>query len=139
MQLFTITIHSNCFGKDIEDELLEEMAAHFHQEMKRLLKVHGVDSDLSVDTYWRKGSLIAEFLLTLQNVDIASVLTIAGSYKVVKEYKSLRENVVLIAGDIKKFSTKVGGVFVSAKDTHLSEGKPSPKSKKLEDKSDHKP
>lgn len=139
MHLFTITIHSNCFGKDVADEVLKEMAIQFHQEMERLLEVYGIGSDLSVDTYWRKGSFIAEILLTLQNADLASVLTAAGSYKVIKEYKSLRENVILITEDIKKFSTKVHGIFVSPSSSHLSDDKPSKKSKKLDNKSDDKP
>lgn len=132
MHTFTITIHSHLFGKELDENILEKMAIEYEKEFMRLLKVHKLHNTFRVETYWSRGSLIQQFLLIVQDSNLVAIFASAGAYKVLKEYKSLRENVVLLAGDIKKISKNVAGIPVSIRDYYICDTKPLNNARRLE-------
>ena len=136
MHLFTITIHSNLFGKELDDEILEEMAYEYLKEINISMEKRGLSNDFKVEAYWTRGSLVEHFLLILQNADIASMFTTAITYKTLKDYKDIRESVILVAQDLRKFRKVVSGINLYTKDSLISETKPPSKANKLEDKSE---
>ena len=131
MHLFTITIHSNLFGKDLADFALECMAYDYLVEVNRLMEKYGLASDFSIEAYWTRGSLVEHFLLVLENAPLIELFTTGMAYKTLKEYKQIRENVILIANDIKKFKTVVAGEKVSTWESLVSETKPPKRAKKV--------
>lgn len=134
MHLFTITIHSNLFGKTLDDYTMECMAYEYLEEVQRLLVKHDLSDDFTIEAYWTRGSLVEHFMLILENVPIIEMFTSGLAYKTLKEYKTLRENVILLAKDIKNIKTVVAGEKVSTWDSFVSETKPPNKAKKVKGK-----
>jgi hypothetical protein len=135
MYLFTITIHSNLFGKDLSDETLEEMADAYFEEFQASLVRNGLADDFSVDVYWAKGSLVEWITMTLENVPLVELFTANMAYKGLTEYEKIRKNVILISQDLRNFKTKIGGENLSTRDVYVDDKtKPSKKAKKLKSK-----
>lgn len=137
MHLFTITIHSNLFGKELSDDVLEEMAHAYFDEFNRSLEKHGLSDYFSAEAYWSRGSLVEWITLFLDNAPIVELFSLNMAYKGLKEYEKLRKGVILISEDLRRFKTKVSGEKVSTKETHVCDTKPSNKAKKLEPKKDN--
>jgi len=135
MHLFTITIHSNLFGKDLSDEILEEMAHAYFNEFQESLKRHGLADDFSVDVYWAKGSLVEWITMTLESAPLVELFSASMAYKGLTEYEKIRKNVILISQDLRRFKAKIGGENLSTRETHVDDKtKPSNKAKKLSPK-----
>lgn len=134
MHLLTITVHSNLFGETIDDFTLECMAYEYLEEAKRLLVAHELDGLFRIEAYWGRGSLIEHFLLILENAPVIEMFSASMAYKGLKEYKQIRESVILMASDLKSFKTAVSGKKVSTRDSLVSETKPTRNTKKIEKK-----
>ncbi|MCW8922655.1 MAG: hypothetical protein OQK69_03355 [Gammaproteobacteria bacterium] len=136
MKLFTITIHSDLFGQELPDDVLEAMAYAYLDELNRLLKKHGLTDIFEVEAYWARGSLVEWFNLILVNTPLVEMFSAKMLYNTIKEYKDLRESVLLISKDMRNFKTKISGKRLSTKDVYVGKTLPSNKSKKLESKKD---
>ena len=135
MHLFTITIHSNLFGKGLSDEILEEMADAYFEEFQASLERHGLEGHFSVEVYWARGSLVEWITLTLENLPLVELFTANMAYKGLTEYEKIRKNVILISQDLRNFKAKIRGEDLSARDVYVDDKtKPSKKAKKLKSK-----
>jgi len=130
--LFTITLHSNLFGSELDDEILEEMAEVFADSFYKSLEKRQLSDTFTSEIYWVRGSLVEHIQLLLQDPMLIATLGSTGTYKILQEYKVLRENAILIANDLKMVSTKVKGHYLSVKDAWVSDTKPPTRAKKLE-------
>ncbi|TOA81664.1 hypothetical protein CGK18_22860, partial [Vibrio parahaemolyticus] len=72
MQLFRITSFSNVFGEELPDETLIELSYVFEAGLLKSLDERGLGDTFDVETYWRRGSLINEFVLLLKDVDLVN-------------------------------------------------------------------
>jgi len=131
MHLFTITIHSNLFGKDLSDEILEEMANAYFDEFQKSLKKHGLSEFFSTEVYWSRGSLVEWITLTLENAPLVELFSANLAYKTFKDYEKLRNTVILVSKDLRHFKKKISGENLSTKEVHVCDTKPSNKAKKL--------
>ncbi|EGR1976225.1 hypothetical protein BS055_RS17875 [Vibrio parahaemolyticus] len=142
MQLFRITSFSNVFGEELPDETLIELSYVFEAGLLKSLDERGLGDTFDVETYWRRGSLINEFVLLLKDVDLVNAFTVSaatlgGTYKTLKDYKVLRENLLLAVEDYKKVRARFGQKQISLKGVDVSEStKPSKGAKPIRTEDD---
>lgn len=138
MHIFTITIHSNLFGKELGDDVLEDMARAYFDEFNKSLERHNLSEYFSAEAYWSRGSLVEWIILTLESAPIIEIFSLNLAYKGLKEYEQLRKGVILVSEDLRRFRARISGENLSTKEIKVCETKPSNKAKKLQSKREDK-
>lgn len=132
MYIATITVQSNVFPDEPAEEVLRKIANEIYLELNKLVKKHSLERDLRIEAYWRKGCVVEHFLLFAQNAEAwIGIAEAAGGYKLLKEYKSLREGALLITQDLRNFSKTVCCIPVKVVRSVILDKKPSEKGEKL--------
>ena len=101
MFIATITVQSSVFKEEPSEEV------------NLLIREHGLQDEIVFEATWEKGCVLEYFSLFAANADAwISLATAAAGYKVLKEYKDLREGALLITKDLMGFSKTIAGIPV---------------------------
>lgn len=113
MFIATITVQSTVFQEEPSEDVLQEIADEFLEEVYRLIREYGFEDEIAVEAIWEKGCVLEHFSLFAANADAwINLATAAGGYKVLKEYKDLREGALLITKDLMGFSKTIASIPV---------------------------
>lgn len=125
MFIATITVQSNIFKEEPSEDVLQEIADEFLEEVHRLINEHGFEGEIAVEATWERGCVLEHFALFAANADAwISLATAAGGYKFLKEYKALREGALLITKDLMGFSKTIAGIPVKIVRSVISDREP---------------
>lgn len=123
----TVTIHSNLFGVEVNDDDLKKIATAYYNDFKSLLVEYDLDEGYETEAYWIRGCIIEYFTVSILS---------GVAYKIVVDYDKLRVNLPLLCNDLRQITKKVGNVFVEIKQIYISKTTPHRDAKKIEESKD---
>ncbi|WP_215426427.1 hypothetical protein [Agarivorans albus] len=91
----------------VEDGTEKDIAIFILNEFSALAEKHGFREGFSIEASWKKGCVLEHISLLVTNADaVVTGVTAAGTYVALKDYKSLRQSILLLLNDVRTITYK---------------------------------
>jgi len=107
----TIEVQTNHFPNEVDFHTQKVIAENILQHFERLLHKYELQPHITYTARWRKGCVIEQIVLLAKDLDgIATTVTAAGAYLVIKDYETLRKSILKIVEDLRNITFFVGKI-----------------------------
>ncbi|WP_400076353.1 hypothetical protein [Winogradskyella sp. R77965] len=114
MQPFSITIQTNLFLVDFNNETYEEIAIALYKEFNKRFKKTKLNDIFDVEVYWRKGCIVEDFVLIFKDEELIKLWNEKkNSFIKTQDYIKIKEELEKLTINLEDVSIKFNGITIT--------------------------